>query len=111
MTPARNAALATRNGSQSGLTLGRINLQPLFEAEEHEVATSDIESEARDELLAAGPTTLAGTLALIRHVVSYGDGTNQVLKGPSHDFFYGDEYDFLTTIGDAIEAMHEGAVA
>ena len=79
----------------------------VLKAEEHTNAISDIEEAIKDELFATVPTTLAGTLALVRYVTSYFDGTSGVFKTDgSYNLFDDVEVDafgFLTMIGDAIE--------
>jgi hypothetical protein len=86
----------------------------VLDAEEHELAMSDQHDEARAALLTTVPTTLAGALAVIRYVTSYGVGTNEILeRGGSHNLFgdRADEFTFLTKIGDAIEATLGGGAA
>ena len=72
----------------------------LLEADERVKETSDEEAAALEELVTTVPITFAGTLALIRYVLSYEAGPRR------HHLLEEDELvAFLTTIGGAIEKL------
>ncbi len=79
----------------------------LVEAEQREQALSDLENDARADLLVTVPRTLSGTLAVIRYVTSYQYGESGIHEGRYNLFYDVDEdpFTFLTSIGDAIDAI------
>jgi hypothetical protein len=81
--------------------------QEVTDAEADDAATGALACDALNELIETRPTSLAGKLAVIRYVTSYYNGENEFCRGRYHPLLggTGQVITFMTTIGDAIEAV------